>query len=86
MAAWLNLGEARVRRLWRLLGLNIPRRRPSADERGNGESGIGNRNSALRCVPARKASFHRTLAPTIPHSPFPIPGVKHHGCKRHSFR
>lgn len=28
MAAWLDLGEARVRRLWRQLGLNIPRRRP----------------------------------------------------------
>ncbi len=28
MAAWLDLGEARVRRQWRLLGLNIPRRRP----------------------------------------------------------
>jgi transposase InsO family protein len=28
MAAWLNLGEARVRRQWRALGLNIPRRRP----------------------------------------------------------
>lgn len=24
MAAWLDLGEARVRRLWRQLGLNIP--------------------------------------------------------------
>ena len=28
MAAWLGLGEARVRRQWRSLGLNIPRRRP----------------------------------------------------------
>ena len=28
MAAWLDLGEARVRRLWRQLGLKIPRRRP----------------------------------------------------------
>lgn len=28
MAAWLGLGEARVRRQWRTLGLNIPRRRP----------------------------------------------------------
>jgi len=28
MAAWLELGEARVRRQWRALGLNIPRRRP----------------------------------------------------------
>ena len=28
MAAWLGLGEARVRRQWRALGLNIPRRRP----------------------------------------------------------
>src|SRR5690606_32918736 len=25
MAAWLDLGEGRVRRLWRQLGLNIPR-------------------------------------------------------------
>lgn len=28
MAAWLGVVEARVRRLWRSLGLNIPRRRP----------------------------------------------------------
>ena len=28
MAAWLELREARVRRQWRALGLNIPRRRP----------------------------------------------------------
>jgi transposase InsO family protein len=28
MAAWLGLGEARVRRQWRTLGLNNPRRRP----------------------------------------------------------
>lgn len=27
MAAWLGVGEARVRRLWRSLGLNIPHRR-----------------------------------------------------------
>lgn len=27
-AAWLGLGDTRVRRLWRNLGLNIPRRRP----------------------------------------------------------
>ena len=30
MAAWLDLGEARERRLWRQLGLNIPRRLRSA--------------------------------------------------------
>ena len=28
MAAWLSLSESRVRRMWRTLGLNIPRRRP----------------------------------------------------------
>lgn len=28
MAAWVSLSEARVRRMWRTLGLNIPRRRP----------------------------------------------------------
>ena len=28
MAVWIGVGEARVRRLWRSLGLNIPRRRP----------------------------------------------------------
>lgn len=28
MAAWLDVGEARVRRLWRSLGLKIPRRQP----------------------------------------------------------
>ena len=28
MAAWLDVGQAKVRRLWRELGLNIPRRRP----------------------------------------------------------
>lgn len=27
-AAWLGLGDSRVRRVWRHLGLNIPRRRP----------------------------------------------------------
>ncbi|WP_156968956.1 IS3 family transposase [Arenimonas metalli] len=35
MAAWLDLGEARVRRLWRQLGLNIPRRRPRRRRSGN---------------------------------------------------
>ena len=35
MAAWLDLGEARVRRLWRRLGLNIPRRRPRRRRSGN---------------------------------------------------
>jgi len=28
MAAWQDLSESRVRRMWRHLGLNIPRRRP----------------------------------------------------------
>ncbi len=28
MSAWLALGESRVRRMWRALQLNIPRRRP----------------------------------------------------------
>jgi len=28
MAAWLSLSDSRVRRMWRALGLNIPRRRP----------------------------------------------------------
>lgn len=28
VAAWLQLGESRTRRLWRLLGLQLPRRRP----------------------------------------------------------
>ena len=28
MAAWLDVGEARVRRLWRSLGLHQPRKRP----------------------------------------------------------
>lgn len=35
MAAWLDVGEARVRRLWRELGLNIPRRRPRRRRSGN---------------------------------------------------
>jgi transposase InsO family protein len=35
MAAWLDLGEARVRRLWRELGLNIPRRRPRRRRSGS---------------------------------------------------
>jgi transposase InsO family protein len=35
MAAWLNVGEARVRRLWRSLGLNIPRRRPKRRRSGS---------------------------------------------------
>lgn len=35
MAAWLDLGEARMRRLWRQLGLNIPRRRPRRRRSGN---------------------------------------------------
>jgi len=34
-AAWLGVGEARVRRLWRSLGLNIPRRRPRRRRSGN---------------------------------------------------
>lgn len=35
MAAWPDLGEARVRRLWRQLGLNIPRRRPRRRRSGS---------------------------------------------------
>ena len=35
MAAWLGAGEARVRRLWRSLGLNIPRRRPKRRRSGS---------------------------------------------------
>jgi len=35
MAAWLSLSESRVRRLWRTLGLNIPRRRPRRRRSGN---------------------------------------------------
>lgn len=35
MAAWLDLGEARVRRMWRTLGLEIPRRRPRRRRSGN---------------------------------------------------
>ena len=35
MAAWIALGESRVRRMWRLLGLNIPRRRPRRRRSGS---------------------------------------------------
>ena len=35
MAAWLSLSESRVRRLWRTLGLNIPRRRPRRRRSGS---------------------------------------------------
>jgi putative transposase len=35
MAAWLDVGEARVRRLWRSLGLSIPRRRPKRRRSGS---------------------------------------------------
>jgi transposase InsO family protein len=35
MAAWLSLSESRARRLWRTLGLNIPRRRPRRRRSGN---------------------------------------------------
>jgi len=35
MAAWLLLSESRVRRMWRTLGLNIPRRRPRRRRCGN---------------------------------------------------
>lgn len=35
MAAWLALGEARVRRQWRVLGLNILRRRPRRRRSGS---------------------------------------------------
>ena len=35
MAAWLALSESRVRRLWRTLGLNIPRRRPRRRRSGS---------------------------------------------------
>ncbi len=35
MAAWLAVGEARVRRLWRELGLSIPRRRPKRRRSGS---------------------------------------------------
>lgn len=36
MAAWLALGESRVRRMWRALQLNIPRRRPRRRRCGDG--------------------------------------------------
>jgi putative transposase len=35
MAAWVSLSEARVRRMWRTLGLNIPRRRPRRRRSGS---------------------------------------------------
>jgi putative transposase len=35
MAAWLDVGESRVRRLWRSLHLNIPRRRPRRRRSGS---------------------------------------------------
>jgi transposase InsO family protein len=35
MAAWLGLGESQVRRMWRTLGLNIPRRRPRRRRSGS---------------------------------------------------
>ena len=35
MAAWLCLSDARVRRVWRELGLNIPRRRPRRRRSGS---------------------------------------------------
>lgn len=35
MAAWLAMGEGRVRRQWRALGLNIPRRRPRRRRSGS---------------------------------------------------
>ena len=35
MAAWEALGESRVRRMWRRLGLNIPRRRPRRRRSGS---------------------------------------------------
>jgi len=35
MAAWLTLSESRVRRLWRAMGLNIPRRRPRRRRSGS---------------------------------------------------
>ena len=35
MAAWVALSESRVRRVWRQLGLNIPRRRPRRRRSGS---------------------------------------------------
>ena len=35
MAAWLSLSDSRVRRMWRTLGLNIPRRRPRRRRSGS---------------------------------------------------
>jgi transposase InsO family protein len=35
MAAWLSLSESRVRRMWRTLRLNIPRRRPRRRRSGS---------------------------------------------------
>jgi len=34
-AAWLSLGETRTRRLWRLLGLQLPKRRPRRRRTGS---------------------------------------------------
>lgn len=35
MAAWLDVGQSRTRRLWRSLALNIPRRRPRRRRSGS---------------------------------------------------
>lgn len=35
MAAWLDVGQAKVRQLWRELGLNIPRHRPRRRRSGS---------------------------------------------------
>jgi len=35
MAAWVDLAESKVRRMWRTLGLNIPRRRPRRRRSGS---------------------------------------------------
>jgi len=35
MAAWMGVGESPVRRMWRTLGLNIPRRRPRRRRSGS---------------------------------------------------
>jgi transposase InsO family protein len=35
MAAWLDLGESRVRRMWKTLGLEVPRRRPRRRRSGS---------------------------------------------------
>lgn len=65
VAAWLCLSEARVRRMWRTLGLNIPRRWPRRKPPFAGpDPGLVAANAAVRQAGLRALGQRRRSSPS----------------------